>query len=86
MSRVLRSHGERLAGPVPKALEGFSLRGVRSRRNVKLALERQPEQTVFQRFHPREPSLEGFSNIGLEGLSGPYLGRACRERLEVSLA
>ena len=34
------------------------------RRNVKLALE---EQRVFQRLHPREPSLEGFLLHGLEG-------------------
>ena len=70
------------------------MQGVRSRRNVKLALERQTKQRVFQRLDPREPSLEGFRNTGLEGLSGvlflvPDLegrGRAHCGRLEVKLA
>ena len=51
---------------------GGFLQDVRSRRNVKLVLERQTKQRVFPRFHPREPSLEGFRNKGLEGLSGVF--------------
>ena len=47
VSKLEVSREARPAGPVPKTLEVFSLQGVSSRRNVKLALERQSKQTVF---------------------------------------
>ena len=71
------------------------MQGVRLRRNVKLALE---GQRVFQRLHPREPSLEGFRNMAwravgvfflvpdLEGRVLAHLEGAHCERLEVSIA